>query len=85
MVNKIQERTLILILNDCTSDFDTLLQNNNDTCYHQRSIQTLIVEIYKIKNNLNPLIIDFVSERRDNTYSFRNFKSLQRKEKHLKL
>ena len=31
MFNKIHERVLRLILNHHTSDFDTLLQNNNDT------------------------------------------------------
>ena len=31
MINKIHEWALKLILNDHTSDFDTLLQNKNDT------------------------------------------------------
>ena len=42
---------LQLILNDHTSHFNTLLQNNNDTCNHHRNIQTLMIEIYKMKNN----------------------------------
>ena len=54
MINKIHKRALRLILNDHTSGFDTPLQNNNDTCDHRRNIQTLMAEIYKIKNNLNP-------------------------------
>ena len=84
MINKIHERALRLILNDHTSDFDTLLQNSNDTCNHHRNIQTLMVEIYKIKNNVNPPVKDFMFERRNNTYNLRNFqdfKSLRRKEK----
>ena len=41
MIDKNHERALRLILNDHTSDFDTLLlQNNNDTCNHHRNIQT---------------------------------------------
>ena len=32
-----------------------------------------MVEIYKIKNNLNPPIMDFMFERRNNTHYFRNF------------
>ena len=52
MINKIHEWALRLILNDYTSDFDPLLQNHNDTCNHHRNIQTLMVEIYKIKNNV---------------------------------
>ena len=73
MINKIHEWALRLILNNHTSDFDTLLQNNNDICNHHRNIQTLMVEIYKIKNNLNPPIMDFIFERRNNTYNLRNF------------
>ena len=36
MINKIHKRGMRLILN--TSDFDTLQQNNNGTCYHHRNI-----------------------------------------------
>ena len=32
-----------------------------------------MVEISKIKNNLIPPIMDFMFERRNNTYDFRNF------------
>ena len=37
------------------------------------NIQTLMAEICKIKNNLNPPIMDFIFERRNNTYNLRNF------------
>ena len=46
MINKIHERALPCILNDHTSDFDTLVRSNNDTCNYHRNIQTLMVEIY---------------------------------------
>ena len=81
MINRIHERVLRLILNDHTSDFDTLLQNNNDTCNHHRNIQTLMIEIYKMKNNLNPAIMDNMFERRNNTYNLRNFQELATKRK----
>ena len=81
MINKIHERALRLILNDHTSDFDTLLQNNNDTCNHHRNIQTLMIEIYKMKNNLNPPIMDNMFERRNNTYNLRNFQEFVTKRK----
>ena len=66
MINKIPQQAPRLILNDHTSDFDTLLHNNNDNCNQHRNIQTLIVEIYKIKNNLNLPIMNFMFERRNN-------------------
>ena len=81
MINKIHERALRLTLNDHTSDFDTLLQNSNDTCNHHRNIQTLMTEIYKMKNNLNPSIMDNTFERRNNTYNLRNFQEFVTKTK----
>ena len=63
---------------DHTSEFDTLLQNNNDTCNHHRNIQTLMIEIYKMKNNLNPPIMDNMFERRNNTY-FQEFATTRKK------
>ena len=61
--------------------FDTLLQNNNDICHHHRNIQTLMTEIYKMKNNLNPPIMDNMLERRNNTYNLRNFQEFVTKRK----
>ena len=81
MINKIHERALRLILNNHTCVFDTLLQKNNDTCNHHRNIQTLMIEIHKMKNNLNPPIMDNMFERRNNTYNFRNFQEFATKRK----
>ena len=79
MINKIHERALRLILNYHRSGFDTLLQNNNDTCNHHKNI--LMVEIYKIKNNLNPPIMDFMFERRNNTHNLKYFQEFATKRK----
>ena len=40
-----------------------------------------MVEIYKIKNNLNLPIIDFIFESRNNTYNLRNFQEVATKRK----
>ena len=40
-----------------------------------------MVEIYKIKNNLNPPITDLMFERRNNTYNLRNFQEFATKRK----
>ena len=40
-----------------------------------------MVEIYKIKNNLNPPIMEFLFERRNNMYNLRNFRELATKRK----
>lgn len=54
MINKVHERELRLVLNVLTSDLKTLLQKNNDVCNHCKNIQTLLIEILKIKNGLAP-------------------------------
>ena len=86
MITIIHEQVLRLILNGQTSDFDTHLQSNNDTCNHHRIIQPLMVDIdiYKIKNNLNPPIMNFIFERRNNTYNLRNFQEVNKKKKNCK-
>ena len=52
MRNKVHERALRVILNDHESDFEILLQNNNDVCNHHRNIQTLLIEIFKLNKVL---------------------------------
>ena len=54
MTNKIHDRVLQETLMQC--------YKTNDTCNHHRNIQTLMIEIYKIKKNLNPPIMDFMFE-----------------------
>ena len=76
MINKIYERALRLILNDYASDFD-----NNETCNRHRNIQTLMVKIYKTKNNLNFPVMNFMFERRNNTYNLRHFQVYDEKKK----
>ena len=40
-----------------------------------------MVEIYKIKNNLNLPIIEFIFESRNNTYNLRNLQEVATKRK----
>ena len=54
MINKLHERSFRIILNDYSSDFIILLENNNDICNHQRNIQALLFEVCKMKNGLAP-------------------------------
>ena len=39
----------------------------------------LLVENYKLKSNLNPPNMDFIFERRHNTYNLRNFQQFAMK------
>ena len=76
MINKLHERSLRIILNDYSSDFNILLENNNDICNHHRNIQTLLIEVFKMKNGLAPPIRDLI-----NTYNLKNFQEFETKRK----
>ena len=46
--NKVHERSLRLIINVEDGSFEILLQNNKDITTHQRNLQILRSEVYKI-------------------------------------
>ena len=70
--NKIHERALRIVLSDYFSDFETMLLNMNDITIHHRNIQTLMIELFKIKYDLAPPIMDSLLNRRTICYNFRN-------------
>ena len=73
MINKLHERSLRIILNDYSSNFNILLENNNDISNHHRNIQALLIEVFKMKNELAPPIMESILNKRFNTYNLRNF------------
>ena len=76
MVNKVQERALRLTYKDNENNFQTLLNENKETSVHQRNLQFLMTEIYKIKNNYAPPIMHHLFQFRENTFNLRNFREL---------
>ena len=81
MINEVHERALRVILNNHESDFETLLQNNNDLCNHDRNIQTLLIKIFKIKKGFASLIMGSILKGRNNTYNVRNFQEFETERK----
>ena len=80
MMNKLHQRALRLILKDHVSDFEALvpvLRKSNDISCHHRNIQMLMTELYKIKDELAPPIMDSMLNRRNITYNFRNLQEFQ--------
>ena len=59
-INKIHERALRLVYNDDESSFENLLLKDNSFTIHERNIQTLAIELYKVVNHLSPKIMDFI-------------------------
>ena len=73
MINKLHDRSLITVLNDYSSDYNELLENNKDICGHHSYIHTLSIKVFKMKNELAPSTIEPMLDRSVNTYNLRNF------------
>ena len=82
-INKIHERSLllrVLHLNE-VSDSNSLLKINDDVTIHQRNIQALMLEVFKIKYGLAPPIMDSMLVERRNIYNLRNFQKFETEKK----
>ena len=58
------------------NNFQTLLNENNETSVYQRNLQFLMTKIYKIKNNYAPPIMHHLFQFRENTFNLRNFREI---------
>ena len=54
-----------------TSTFEELLKKDNSVSVHQSTLQVLATELYKIKNNMAPEILNDVFELRPLSYNLR--------------
>ena len=52
--NKLHKRVLRIVYQDYASSFTELLEKDNSTTMHNRNIQLLATELFKIKNGLSP-------------------------------
>ena len=68
--NRIHERALRIVYNGFSSTFEQLLQNSGSFTIHERNIQALAIELYKIINDISPDIMKQVLPSKDcNVYS----------------
>ena len=72
LVNEIQERSLRLITNDKNSTLEHLLLASNEITTHQRNLQVLMVEVFKIINDFAPPIMEDFFLFPENTHNMRN-------------
>ena len=59
-INKIHERALRIVYNDDHSSFDELLNRDGSFTIHEKNIQVLAIEIFKVINGLSPEIMKHV-------------------------
>ena len=57
-INRIHERALRSVYLDDTTPFVDLLKKDNSFSIHHRNIQAMAIEMYKVKNNLGPSLLD---------------------------
>ena len=70
-INSIQERALRITYNDRKSSFEKLLRKDNTVSIHHINLQVLVIEIFKIKNNLTPKILNEIFQNRTSPYNLR--------------
>ena len=71
-INKLHERALRLVYKDYISSFENLLNIDNTFTIHERNLQKLATEMYKIKNNLSPSFLSDIFPQSQNPYELRN-------------
>ena len=54
-INKLHERALRLVYKNFDSSFEELLNVDNSKTVHQKNLQRLAIEMYKVKNHIAPL------------------------------
>ena len=64
-INRLQALCLRIIYSDKQSSFETLLKNNGSVSIHNRNLQILATERYKIKNDISPLTVTELFEQRN--------------------
>ena len=63
-INRVQKRALRAVYNESMLNLDQLLKMDNSLKTHSRNLQTLLTEIYKSINRLNPEIMwDIFSQK----------------------
>ena len=70
-IQKIHHKALKVVYNS-NKNYDELLRDNNEFSVHQRHLRTLICEIFKSLNNLNPEFMWSYFVFKNITYNIRN-------------
>ena len=70
-INSIHERALRITYNDSKSTFEELLSKDNSVSIHHRNLQVLATEMYKIKNDMAPELLNAIFQNRTLPYNLR--------------
>ena len=64
-------------VNDTSSTFQELLQRNRSVSIHQKNIQFLTTEVFKLVNNTCPPTMKTFFDFRENRYSISKFQGMR--------
>ena len=71
-INRLHERCLRIIYYEKLSSFIKLLEKDNSVSIHQRNLQILGIEMFKVSNGLSPVLMnDIFKLRGEQTYNLR--------------
>ena len=76
LINKLREWSLRISYKDQKTTYHNLLETHNELMIHERNLQILLKEIYKIVNGVAPPIMNSLFEFWSNKYDIRNFQVL---------
>ena len=76
-INRLHERCLRIIYNDKQSSFIKLLENDNSVSMHQRNLQILAIEMFKVSLS-TVLMNDIFKLRGEQTYNLRKLSQFYR-------
>ena len=72
-INRLHQRCLRIICSDKQSLFEELLEKDGSVSVHQRNLQVLATEIYKVRKDLSPAIItELFEHKEEHYYNLRN-------------
>ena len=78
-INKLRERALRLVYNDKRSSFRELLERDKSVAIHERNIQVLLTEIFKVKSGIEPEIMTGIFKFKDHSYDLRKGNCIERR------
>ena len=70
-VNHLHERSFYIFYKDSNSSFKDLLKKDNSFTVHHRNIQSLVIELFKVKENISKTRMKEILQTRTVTYNLR--------------
>ena len=78
-INKLHERALRLVYNNKSFSFRELLERDNSVTIHERNIQVLLTEIFKVKSGAAPELMAEIFKFKDHSYDLIKNNCLERR------